>query len=292
MIEFLITTSLLILFAGSFANLADKLMVTSKQNQAHRDSLIDLYVRLGEFSYIEAIHQAHSKCSTWFNIIYGEKHFSWRCFTISCLTSILSIFMLLVAFILLGHTPLWAVKNIVKYIIALCIFNLFIDYISLLETRIILGWARRVNGWNILWLWVIDIALSAALFLIPFLFVRQYVPSLFQRAGVVSTSGIWPSERMSIAMGGIPLGKVYITPWKQPQIQICFISTFATSVIFFLYSLGVVIFKALSRFRRPIMHCIQSISEQNRILATLGFILFSLIAIMGIIKKICLLFGQ
>ncbi|MBN1126874.1 MAG: hypothetical protein JXA82_17870 [Sedimentisphaerales bacterium] len=282
----LVIIGILVGMVAAFAKLADYVLINDKQNEALRKNLVELSSKLGEFNYIEAIHRAHSRCTLIFDRVYGVKHFSIRCFLFSCIISIISVLTILLSFVVGGRISFGNINNILQYLLWLTLLNIFIDYFSLLETRKVLGWANHFTRWNILWLWLIDIVLSLIIFFIPFYTVKHFWPWLIQRAGIVSTGGIWPSKRMAIAMGDAPLGRIYLTTWKQSQVQICFLSTLTTSMIFWLYSTWVILIKAMDLTKRQFMHSLQCISEQKKILTAIGMIISLVILLLGGCMKI------
>lgn len=69
-----------------------------------------------------------------FDNVYGKKHFSLRCFSISAFASILSVFA-----IYLVNVPSGSRGLELKEMVVLTTFNVIIDYFSLLETRKLLN---------------------------------------------------------------------------------------------------------------------------------------------------------
>lgn len=114
-----------------------------------------------------------------FDSVFGEHHFSWRCIWRSCFASLagLSVLMLLwmafqldevvaffgqVLFFGEGWFPEWPGLLMVLLLVML---NLLPDYISLLETRLILLWmSQKPSGSRICTLLVVDLILTGFIF--------------------------------------------------------------------------------------------------------------------------------
>lgn len=111
-----------------------------------------------------------------FDGIYGEKHFSLRCFGASCLTSLLSVSALGTAYIFLNSGGI----GDYFYIALLCIFINFIpDYISLLQTRFLLQQLQKSK--NILTsflLLILDLIASLAIISAYLIAVFAFNPGL------------------------------------------------------------------------------------------------------------------
>ena len=79
-----------------------------------------------------------------FDRIFGDRHLTWRCFWISCVASMMAVFVMTVVWVVLNPSScqqflLYKGTDVFRMIFILAlVFNLVPDYISLLETRWIL----------------------------------------------------------------------------------------------------------------------------------------------------------
>lgn len=87
--------------------------------------------------------------SAMFKKVFGKKHLSWRCFMMSSLFSVLAVVVLSVVFFQIegrrGREVMLDWDDVLFLAGAALVLNLIPDYISLLETRIVIRFMCRVN---------------------------------------------------------------------------------------------------------------------------------------------------
>lgn len=106
-----------------------------------------------------------------FDRIFGKRHLTFRCFSRSCVASIMAVFVLTIMWAVLDPTScegylsrfptIEAISGI--FILAL-ILNIFPDYISLLETRWILHLAAEADIKRLIALLLIDVIITGGIF--------------------------------------------------------------------------------------------------------------------------------
>lgn len=109
-----------------------------------------------------------------FDSVFGEKHLTWRCFRRSCIASVIAVFVMAI-FSFLSDPISWQifsksepVARTLGMFIAIFIMAMFLnfipDYISLLETRWILGKTKNSGIKKLLLLLILDVILTGGIF--------------------------------------------------------------------------------------------------------------------------------
>ncbi len=105
-----------------------------------------------------------------FDHVFGERHLTWRCLFRSCLASALAVLSLLL--IQYSLHPWEVVKlsadDVGGLLLAAVCFNFLPDFVSLLETRLVLRFVadRRPTPHTILFMIIIDLVSTIAIFII------------------------------------------------------------------------------------------------------------------------------
>lgn len=122
-----------------------------------------------------------------FDHIFGEKHLSWRCFRMSCVASFIAILIIsatdqIVILPARGYViSIYDVSmNTALLVVLGGAFNFLPDYLSLLETRLILDRVRLATSRLVVVLWlVIDAVATPLIFLVvagvPIYFFQAYM---------------------------------------------------------------------------------------------------------------------
>ena len=116
---------------------------------------------------------------TLFEAVFGERHFTRKCFLRSVVASIVFQFIFIAAIAFFAEDPARIFRNLNPTTLAGILFLIFVvnvlgDYISLWETRLLLRWAA--SGANIYFIVILDAALTLAVFLV--LFALSIVPAM------------------------------------------------------------------------------------------------------------------
>ncbi len=183
-----------------------------------------------------------------FDSVFGSKHFSGKCFVRSCLASYLCV--LVVALIWASLRPdefkqillqmnNWDGASEIAYtfLIVTVVFNILPDYLSLLQTRIIVKLLKKENNMFALWIFI-DIVLTALLAVSAWLFIWS-IP--------ISSGGTFSyviDEYFEVIFHAASLSSMkagHLTP------GIFFYSTFFTSVWLWLYILSMPLLKTASK---------------------------------------------
>lgn len=139
----LILTSIALL-AGTFKLL--DFFVSDSEEKVLKNKLFDWWCHLSELRTVDAASNAKVKIQRAFETIYGEDHFSRRCFIASSLSSILAMILCLIAFTLYwGSGPDFKSVDILDGIIFWMAINLLVDYFSLIETRWIISLDKKIG---------------------------------------------------------------------------------------------------------------------------------------------------
>lgn len=255
----------------------DKLL-NDRDIKVVKNKIFDVWYGLSdeEFDFAKSANNLHKFFNDLFDRIYGKKHLSLKCFFRSALSSILSAsffyFIVMVFFPIqssgkLGLGPFqflssasWTTFLKADYMVFSYIFiNIIIDYISLIETRFFLK--KIVNkhfGVKIFYL-LVDLFLSFLLFVIIYLTYYQfYNPALWSYTG-----GYINQFLLSIGL-----------------------STFVTSLIFYLFNIFYLLLKILSTVRIPIRLTLERIASLKNPVTSLVGVLGGIILIIKGIKDL------
>ena len=100
-----------------------------------------------------------------FDSVFGERHLSWKCFVRSAITSIISVAIMTVLFIILTtQASLPDLEGYLFIVMSGVIFNVIPDYVSLLETRVVLQLMKRSSTIGRAVLVIADLLLTFAIF--------------------------------------------------------------------------------------------------------------------------------
>lgn len=164
-----------------------------------------------------------------FDSVFGKKHLRWRCIWRS---AVLSIFTVGALVITIGW-QVWGLRSLddVYFLLVFAVvLNLVPDYVSLLETRVILKWASKNRSIKKLAAWLtMDVLLTGAVFLAWTLFVESTLLNF------------------GFFKGPTSLGSV-LQFFQDPALRIFFLSTYATSVWLWLFVGGILAIRMWNTF--------------------------------------------
>lgn len=273
----LLTTSLII----AFCTVCDY-VATPEEEEKNKEILEKWYNDLWNFSYTAAVKKINVQFLTSFDSIYGKKHLSIRCFKMSLLTTITSM-----AALLLFYLPINVIAFIfssTEYFIGILyilIFNGLIDYISLLETRWVLGLSTKSPPRYIAFYILLDLTLTTLLICSPYVMLilsLTFVADdfLFEEK---TFNEFWD---ISIKL----LSKVYSLEGTKteldnasPMLKVVFHSTYATSIIYYIFFLSFIGIKTLSLSKKRLMPMLNKIQESKHTYKTIGAILSAIIGL-------------
>ncbi len=257
-----VVTGIILVLVAPFFYLLDWL--TSKREKAESEiTILKWFVYLDDFNYREAVSKANIFCNRMLDTIYGKGHFTSRCYGISCIISTLLIFILTVGWLAIGSIPSSKSGTIFRgtFIIMTMMMNLQVDYVSLVETRLILRFAEKVKLLTLPILLLVDLLLSAMIFslasLVFFCFIR-----------VLDLSELpfyWYYKYLLNAI-----------TWKN-EASILFYSTFSTSLIFYLNFLSALLFKFMGLSKSRIMIMLEKLEDSGHAFKALGGLLVAVV---------------
>lgn len=175
--------------------------------------------------------------------VFGKKHLSWRCFFMSCLFSILAVGVLTLVYSQTEFHRLQSVYRLVSWsgfaVLAFSV-NLIPDYISLMETRVVVRFMERTQGFPAL---LGYLGLDVLLTLLIFVGVGGLLYMLlFPVIGVITSGEMrtidWSFDRLGIFWDTV-FGMDAVTfSGLDGAVGIFLYSTFVTSVWVWLTALG------------------------------------------------------
>lgn len=248
-------------------------LVSKKEEDKQKVMIIKWWSQLDDFNYGEAVRKSNIFCNEIFDKIYGKRHWSQRCFGISCCTSLLSVSVLTVvnmvpsAKVLDSYEPYLYIGG---GLMLATLTNVWIDYISLIETRLILKFASQVRPPMLPMLLVLDLFFSAAIFAV----LLSVLPCVFlwDEAGEIlavifrSETFIWNSDDVI-----------------ENTLTVLFYSTFSTSIIFYIYCLSTLLFKFVKLSKTRLMIVLEKLEESDHLFKAIGGLLA---AVMVFVKAV------
>lgn len=161
-----------------------------------------------------------------FDHFFGEKHLRWRCFYRSALISFFT-FMVLCCMV---YTDIIGDEIIVEFMSMAIICNVVIDFISLLETRLIMATALPT---------ILKIIVDAVLTTLMAVLWISIVMGIFTEGGI----GFYLNDTIKTLMGeeAYPLGDLLVVIYR-----IVIVTTFTTSIWLWLHGLSHLTIRLLS----------------------------------------------
>lgn len=243
-----------------------------------KDAIINMWVKVEEFNYSQALRKSHSYFIQLFDNVYGTRGLSWKCFLRSFISTTL-VLALTIPFYVPGDLSAMH-TDIIQVIIALCFMNLIIDYVSLLQSRYILRASVSAKLPLLTILLMIDLILTYLIFLIPsagilsiYLTGHDYMTvKEVSQVYWVMLSSLWnPFERLDSTFGPF------------------LISTFFTSAFFYLFLVTTSFIKLFNVIKLPTAKFIYWLGSLKNPLTTIAGAIAALILV---IKGIMMLFER
>lgn len=228
-----------------------------------------------------------------FDSVFGERLISWRCFRRSCVASLVSVIIVTLVWgamhprdfrtlFLVGVTPL----RMGFFSIAFIIANLIPDYISLVESRLVIRLMRRGTSWISTTAYLLlDVGLTA---LIASVGVRGivelivlYFYALLYRIVTYSAVQDWivgltfSYQNLAHFFSGVLT--FYYSHWIFPPFGIFFYSAFFTSVWVWLYALSGATVKLANYLGLGLTHLRTVLDIENKPLRCIGLVTDGLI---------------
>lgn len=246
----LLLWSLIILFG--IAVLIDKVM-TEEGARAWRDSTSELRGKIDELEIGAATTAANDLFRRLFDAIYGEYFWSRRRFVRSVFSSLLALTAIV---LLLDWESTIFGRNIDQQVglIAAFIFMILIntcaDYLSLQETRWVLGRIRESHFVELCAWAFFDLVATVFIYLFIFYIATIPVDFFYYEVGLRSLS-----EYIEVILLGMFL--------KQDQALPFFLSTFFTSALWFLFIASALLIRAMKRSSRVLRISLDTIAESD-----------------------------
>lgn len=226
--------------------------------------------------------------STWarlFDAVFGQRHFSLRCLIRSCVASLAAVVLLsVILFGLIGTTDAFALRGLVRsnlyvttWMLVTVIFaNVLGDYVSLLETRTVIGWMERSSALRITGLLLLDVGATAAIWSVGY--ILAYVTIVWM-LNFFEGGSLALSPYISHALENLLLVLRSVIPLDVERNErvaaqvVLFWSTFLTSLWAWLYATSVVLVRVThsSRVWMTFGSLVRVLNVQERPFHALGF---------------------
>ena len=264
MVGWLFTIAVIGLIIG-FSRLIDWLL-SKVENRAAKDSVVKWWVELGTFSYHDAIRKSNANINKLFDTIYGKRFFSQQCAFMSLVSSITAIVSVKAfSIVVLGsRLPSFNTGNVFGFLLLFAILNLWVDFISLLETRFLLRQSRKGK---LLLLLVIDLVVSSLIFQAGLCVLIVLQQLFFETAADDPIFLTW-SDYCNI-LNPFIFVRIFGTDVDDVTF-VCYFSTFFTSVFFYLYCMSTLFFKTLSLHKTRLMNLLENLESKDRLFTAMG----------------------
>jgi hypothetical protein len=178
-----------------------------------------------------------------FDRLFGRRHLSWPCFARSCVASLLFVVLMAIVWAIVRPNELGVLVQSMSVrgkgagtavIFTILIFNFIPDYLSLLETRLVIRWIPSSRfGWRATIILFLELVFSIGIFLFS-LTVMMYLVFLWIGVPMDFHSAI--QEAYLVTVGGLTL----TTPQPEdgPSFGIPLYTTLLTSAWLWLFLLG------------------------------------------------------
>ncbi len=261
-------------------------LVSKEEEDRQKVTIVKWWSRLDDFSYGEAVHNSNVFCNKLLDKIYGKRHFSRRCIAVSLCVSILSVMILSIAAFSIRPNTLYSQIGFRSMAFGLLwwaiTINCWIDYVSLVETRLVLRFASRVRLSVLLVLLLADLFISAILFFLAY-FVFLWVSfSLldYRLEGLGYEHMIRLAIQQTLShVASLPDILMFSTTDDVTVISIYFYSTLSTSVIFYVYCLSALLFKLLKLSKTRIMVVLEKLEKSDNLFKALGGFLAAIVLV-------------
>lgn len=274
--DWVLMGTFLLLMAPS-CQIADSLL-SKKEKGQDEYTIIKWFAYLDDFTYSEAICQANIFCNRLLDKFYGKDQFSLRCFGFSCFVSLLTVSILTVVVIACGIINPGEYKSRIFEILVLAVLlNIWVDYISLIETRLVLRYASRVKPIMLPILLLADLFLCAVIYLLFAECVGSALCLLGLESDVSASNKGYLAELINVA---------FVWSHDNADANVAFYSTFSTSLFFHLYCLSAVFFKVVKLSKTRLMTWLERLEDSGHLCKALGGWIAALSAIAIVVVTI------
>lgn len=215
-----------------------------------------------------------------FDRIFGRKHLSWHCFRRSSVASI--VFVGVVALVYTALFPDVASTEAYLWLVPLAVtINLLADYLSLLETRLLLRWIGAGSAWyGVVMLLTFDVFATGAIWWVTANAMPELISEIisFTRGGgwdLIGPAGQswglreWAFWMWSRAQEALSLPPADGEAWT---IQVLFLSTFFTSVWLWLHTLTLSVSAFLLRMNSGVGFLLGVTDVERQPFRSMGFV--------------------
>ncbi len=224
----------------------------------------------------KVIKGSNSHFVDFFNKLYGKRHFSVKTFVRSCIFSTTGLILSLVVISLLGKNVPYVLgledEKGIMVVMTIFSLNLFADYISLIETRIILRIASRSRLLNLIPLLCVDFFLTFTIYYIIAIGFGSMIYSTYFYSGYRNMFSL--DEVLKVLFNYF-----FLIDNGSPYLY----STFFTSVLFYLFILSSLLIRLFLVVRIPILPILRWFSStKNPIKALVGICAAIVLMVEGI----------
>jgi hypothetical protein len=234
-----------------------------------------------------------------FDAVFGKKHLSIRCFLFSSLASLICVSV--IAFGYFSQNP-EKIKLVFSNFISIpflmilfLVLNLIPDYLSLLETRLVLSFIKNAENSMKITLWfLVNLFLTAILIFLTILIISllflpfgRLVPfgNGFKFAGQLFLQGLMFSTGTITIFNGPYVGSdfsasnINMNFSNDISLGIFFYSTFLTSAWILLFYLSGVISKVLNRSKSIFVWVINRLDIESKPFKSIGFMFILIVTV-------------
>jgi len=224
-----------VIFIAGMGVALDKLILSSRLDEWRR-SIGKLWVKLNTPGAKGLAQDANQLYCDLFDYIYGKHAFTWRRVWASVLSSMIGLVVITLIlgpqdtlfatkfrhlYILLSRGYIWRfLDSLIPTLLFPAMLNLFPDFFSLIETRIVLKWSKNRGPLGISFLIILDLVLTTTIFLFG-LFVLYCIAEIMQGRP-------WSFSQFLFGVSGV------VEPKKG---LVFYLTTFVTSFFWILFTI-------------------------------------------------------
>jgi hypothetical protein len=269
------------------------LLISHNEKEAIRLALLKGWFFLDRSHPESALRRAANSILNVFDVIYGKRHFSWRCFGMAAPLSV--IFVLTVGLLfsrnISRHYDGRYNHPVAASILAAACFNIPSDFISILKARWILNTARRRHGVGVLLPLLMDFIASYVICVLVFIaifiaarFIMIDPPLSLPGSNLLGIIAVFLKIAVEYVFEAIR-SLVWSTTENghPPLFGLSFLSTFATSWVFLMYTMMAFTIPTASRVRSRMMYLLENLFDTKALFTTIGALISGIILILNAI---------
>lgn len=235
-----------------------------------------------KFDAGSALKSLPSSFASLFDYIFGDNHWTPKCLAASTLFSFVGVLVITSLALSLDLLNINAFGSLMEWLPAFLLifvtgiaYNVIPDYVSLLETRWLVGKVQATK--NLVLVLLLDLVLSFVLFIVWVWLLFVVPPLLLDITNPPVLTLEWVLGMMTFTGTDTGKGNSFTTGGV---FGIFFYSTFITSIWLWLYAIAVLISRVLLKMNSGLGHVLKATDVETQPFRSLGFVSVLLVSIL------------